>query len=376
MLFLLPRWNKKIPAGLVVLFTAIGLSAALHLSDTYGVAVVGTIPKGLPTLVVPRVPFTAYLTMILPAMGVLLVAYSEALGVAHEFAEKHGYEVNADQELNAHAVVNVVSAFFGGMLAGGSMSASAVKEGAGARTQVTNLVAWIVTIVTLLFLTPLFAPLPEAVLAALIIHAVWHIIASRKLQRIRLESPVEFWFGVLALLGVLLIDVLEGMVIGLVASLIFVVYKSSRPHLSSLGRIPGIPGAYSDLTRHPENSPVPGVVILRLDAPIYYANALTVRDRAKVLIKQSQQPLRVVVLDATGQDELDITSADVLRGFIVDLKTKGIAIYIAELHAPVREFAKHVGLLDVIGEDHIFPTVETAVAYSERSNPLITHSDD
>jgi high affinity sulfate transporter 1 len=367
-LFLLPRWNKKIPAGLVVLFAAIGLSAALHLSDKYGVAIVGTLPKGLPSLVLPHVPLTAYLTMILPAMGVLLVAYSEALGVAHEFAEKHGYEVNADQELNAHAVVNVVSAFFGGMLAGGSMSASAVKEGAGARTQVTNLVAWIVTIVTLLFLTPLFAPLPEAVLAALIIHAVWHIIASRKLQRIRLESPVEFWFGVLAMLGVLLIDVLQGMVIGLVASLIFVVYKSSRPHLSSLGRIPGIPGAYSDLTRHPENSPVPGVVILRLDAPIYYANALTVRERAKILIEQSHQPLRAVVLDATGQDELDITSADVLRGFIVDLKTKGIAIYIAELHAPVREFIKHVGLLDVIGEDHIFPTVNAAVAYSERSH--------
>jgi high affinity sulfate transporter 1 len=367
-LFLLPRWNKKIPAGLVVLFVAIGLSAALHLSDKYGIAVVGSLPKGLPSLVLPHVPITAYLTMILPAMGVLLVAYSEALGVAHEFAEKHGYEVNADQELNAHAVANLVSALFGGMLAGGSMSASAVKEGAGARTQVTNLVAWVVTIVTLLFLTPLFAPLPEAVLAALIIHAVWHIIASRKLNRIRLESRVEFWFGVLALLGVLLIDVLEGMVIGLLASLIFVVYKSSRPHLSSLGRIPGTPGAYSDLTRHPENVAVPGVVILRLDAPMYYANALTVRERAKVLIEQSQLPLRAVVLDSTGQDELDITSADVLKGFIAELKRKGIAIYIAEMHAPVREFAQRVGLLQVIGEDHIFPTVDSAVCFIEISD--------
>ncbi len=141
--------------------------------------------------------------MVLPAIGVLLVAFSEALGVAHEFAEKHGYEVNADQELNAHAVTNVVSALFGGMIAAGGMSASAVKEGAGARTQVTNLVAWVVTIVTLLFLTPLFAPLPEAVLAALIIHAVWHIIASRKLQKLQQESRVEVWFGVLALAGVL-----------------------------------------------------------------------------------------------------------------------------------------------------------------------------
>ena len=225
LLFLLPRWNKKIPAGLVVLFAAIAFSAALDLHGNYGVEIVGTLPQGLPSLAFPKVPLVTYLAMVLPAMGVLLVAYSEALGVAHEFAEKHGYEVNADQELNAHAVANLVSALFGGMIAGGSMSASAVKEGAGARSQVTNLVAWVVTIITVLFLTPLFTTLPEAVLAALIIHAVWHIIASRKLQKIRLASPVEFWFGVLALAGVLLIDVLQGMIIGVVASLLFVVYK-------------------------------------------------------------------------------------------------------------------------------------------------------
>ena len=134
LLFLLPRWNKKIPAGLVVLFGAIALSAALDLNGKYGVEIVGTLPQGLPTFAFPQVPLTTYLAMILPAIGVLLVAYSEALGVAHEFAEKHGYEVNADQELNAHAVANLVSALFGGMLAGGSMSASAVKEGAGARS--------------------------------------------------------------------------------------------------------------------------------------------------------------------------------------------------------------------------------------------------
>ncbi len=227
------------------------------------------------------------------------MAYSEALGVAHEFAEKHGYEVDANQELNAHAVANLVSALFGGMLAAGSMSASAVKEGAGARSQVTNLVTWVVTIITVLFLTPLFTTLPEAVLAALIIHAVWHIIASRKLQKIRLASRIEFWFGVLALAGVLLIDVLEGMIIGVVASLVFVIYRSSRPHVSSLGRVPGVPGAYSDLTRHPENTPVPGVLIVRLDGQLYYANALTVRDRVKAMIAEADVTARAVIFDAS-----------------------------------------------------------------------------
>jgi len=360
-LFLLPRWNRKIPAGLVVLFGAIALSAALDLHGKYGVEIVGTLPQGLPSLKFPVAPFTTYLAMVLPAMGVLLVAYSEALGVAHEFAEKHGYEVNADQELNAHAVANLVSALFGGMLAGGSMSASAVKEGAGARSQVTNLVTWLVTIITVLFLTPLFTTLPEAVLAALIIHAVWHIIASRKLQKIREASPVEFWFAVLALAGVLLVDVLQGMVIGVVASLLFVVYKSSRPHVSSLGRVPGVPGAYSDLGRHPENPPVPGVLIVRVDAQMYYANALTVRDRVKAMIADMEAPPRAVIIDSSAWDELDVTSTDVIKSLVKELRGNNIAVYFAEVHAPVLEYVRKTGLLDIIGEDHVFPTVDTAV---------------
>ena len=361
LLFLLPRWNKKIPAGLVVLFGAIGLSAALDLNGNYGVEIVGTLPQGLPTLTFPQVPVTTYLAMVLPAMGVLLVAYSEALGVAHEFAEKHGYEVNADQELNAHAAANLVSALFGGMLAAGSMSASAVKEGAGARSQVTNLVTWVVTIITVLFLTPLFTTLPEAVLAALIIHAVWHIIASRKLQKLRLASPVEFWFGVLALAGVLLIDVLEGMIIGVVASLVFVIYRSSRPHVSSLGRVPGVPGAYSDLGRHPENTPVPGVLIVRVDGQLYYANALTVRDNVKAMIAEMTSPPRAVILDSVAWDEIDVTSTDVLKGLVKELHGSGIDVYWAEVHAPVFEYGRQTGLLDAIGEDHVYPTVDAAV---------------
>jgi SulP family sulfate permease len=371
-LFLLPRLSKRIPAGLVVLFGSIIASAALGLGENYGVDVVGNLPKGLPSFAIPKVPLTTYLAMILPAIGVLLVAFSEALGVAHEFAEKHGYEVNADQELNAHALVNIGSALFGGMIAAGGMSATAVKDGAGARTQVTNLVAWVVTIVTLLFLTPLFAPLPEAVLAAMIIHAVWHIIASRKLYKLRLASPVEFWFGVLALFGVLLIDVLQGMVIGLVASLIFVVYRSSRPHISSLGRVPGMSGVYTDLTRHPENTPVPGVLIVRVDGPMYYANALTIRDHVKAMLAveynraEMESPPRAVIFDAGAQDVLDVTSTDIIKDLVKELHGKGIEVYLADVHAPVLEVGGKAGLREIIGEDHVFPTVDSAVRSIER----------
>jgi len=367
LLFLLPRWNKKIPAGLVVLFGSILVSALFKLDANFGVDVAGVLPQGLPALSLPQVSVNTVMDMILPAIGIFLVAYSEALGVAREFAEKHGYEVDADQELNAHAFTNLASGLLGGMIAAGGMSASAVKEGAGGRTQIANLVAWVVTIITLLFLTPLFASLPEAVLAALIIHAVWHILTARKLEKIRLVSRTEFWLAALTLAGVLFIDVLQGMIIGLLASLLLIVYQSSRPHVASLGRIPGIPGVYSDLNRHPENTAVPGVLIVRLDAPIYYANALTVRERIKALLAETQPPPHTMVVDAAGQDSLDITTAEALKGLLVELKEKGIDFYVAELHGPVFEFGQRTGLLELIGEDHIFPTVDAAVRFIEAS---------
>jgi high affinity sulfate transporter 1 len=365
LLFLLPRWNKKIPAGLVVLFGAIILSTVFDFEGRFGIEVVGTLPQGLPSLAFPLVPWTAYLAMVLPAIGVLLVAYSEALGVAHEFAEKHGYEVDANQELNAHAAANLLSGLFGGMLAAGSMSASAVKEGAGARSQVTNLVTWVVTIITLLFLTPLFAPLPEAVLAALIIHAVWHIIAALKLWHVREVTRTEFWLGALALAGVLLIDVLQGMIIGVAASLVYVIYRSSRPHISSLGRAPGAPGAYADLSRHPDYAPVPGVLIVRADGAFYFANALTIRERIKAMIEEMEPQPSTVIIDASAQDEIDLTSADMLKSLVKELQGKGMTVMMADVHTPVREFSRKTGLLDLVGEDHVFATVELAVQQAE-----------
>lgn len=367
LLFLLPRWNKRFPAALLVIFGSIGLSAILNLDSNYGVAVVGQLPQGLPAISLPVIPPAKVVAMILPAIGIFLLAYSEAIGVAREFAEKHGYEVNPDQELNAHALANLASGLLGGMAASGIMSASAVKERAGARSQVANLVAWGLMVPTLLYLTPLFTSLPEAVLAALIINAMWHIIASRKLYQLRLASRTEFWFGLIAFLGVILIGVLEGMVIGLICSLIFSAFKSSRPHLSSLGHAPGREGVYTDLAQHPENIPVPGALILRLDAPLYYANAVPVRDGVIQLVEQAGTELKVVIFDVTVQHELDITSIEMLKRLIRQLQDKGLVVYFADVHGSVFEFARRVGLLDLVGEGNLFPTVDMAVSFFEKS---------
>jgi len=360
-LFGLPRLSRALPAGLIVLFGSILLSSVLDLEEEHGVDVAGTLPKGLPEVAVPDVPLSTWLALVPAAIGIVLVSFSEALGVAREFADKHGYEVDANRELTAHGATNLVSGLFGGMIAAGGMSGSAVKEGAGARTQVANLAAWVATIVTVLLLTPLFKTLPEAVLAALIIHALWHILVARKLIAIRALSHTEFWLGWVAFAGVVLYDVLAGMLIGLVASILLMVYRSSRPHLAVLGRAPGVPGNYRDVERHPDSVPVPGVLVVRLDAPLYYANALTVSERVLGVVAAADPRPRALVFDATALDALDITSAEMLEKLVTRLRADGIELVVAEAHAPVVAFARRTGLLAHIGEDRFYPTVDAAV---------------
>ncbi len=287
LLVLLPRWNKKIPAGLIVLFGSIVLSAVLNLNVAHGVEVVGVLPEGLPSFSLPSVSWEVLLLMIAPAIGVLLVSFSQSLGVASDYADKHGYEIDPNEELNAFALINLGSGLFGGQIAGGSMAPSAVNDNAGGRSQIVSLVAWGAVILTLLFLTPLFTNLPETILAALILNALWHTVAARKLHTARLVSRPEFVLGLLTFAGVIFIGVLEGMLVGLVFSMLLIIYRSSLPHLSQLGKVPDDPGAYTDVSRHPENALVPGVVILRIDSPIYYGNALTVRDTILDMIKRS-----------------------------------------------------------------------------------------
>jgi high affinity sulfate transporter 1 len=376
LLFLLPKWNRKLPAGLIILFGSIALSTALSLESKYGVNVVGEIPQGLPSLELTLVPLQAMLAMIPLAIGVLLVAFSQTLGTARQFADQHNYEVDPNQELIASGLPSFISSLAGGMIAGGSMSASAVNEGAGSRSQVSNLFAWGATILTVLFLTPIFQSLPEAVLAALIIRAVWNIIAQGKLRYARRVSRAEFSLGVLTFAGVIFIDVLPGMLIGVVCAVLLTIYQSTRPHVSNLGRVPHAVGAYSDMTRHPENLPVPGILILRLDAPLYYANAITVRDQFMQFIKQTDPPPKALLIDASIQDNLDITSSEMLKSLIKLIRNQGIEIYFAEVHSPVLEFGSITGLLDLIDEDHLFPTVDMAVREIEKSFVQAGGQDD
>jgi SulP family sulfate permease len=367
-LFLLPRLSKSLPGGLVVLAGGILLSASLDLSGNHGVEVVGTLPTGLPSPGFPGVDAGVLWTLVPAAIGIMLVSYSEALGVAGSLASKHGYDIDPNQELLAHGVANLASGSLGGLVAGGGMSSSAVNDGAKARSQVSGLCAAVLVVVTVLFLTPIFKDLPESVLAALIIHAVSHLMNVSSLRRIRRIAPAEFWMGVLALAGVLLIDVLEGLVIAMLASLLLVIYRSSRSSVTALGRVPGSENLFTALGRNPDAVPLDGVLIIRTDEPVYYANAISNRDTVRELVRSTVPPVTAVVFDPQAQHDLDFTTVDILIELLDWLVARDLEVYLVATHSDLVATAQRVGLIHLIGRVHVAPSLPDVLAQLHRDH--------
>jgi MFS superfamily sulfate permease-like transporter len=212
-----------------------------------------------------------------------------------------------------------------------------------------------------LVLTPLFTDLPVAVLAALIIHAVSHLWKLKAFERYYAERRIEFLLALATLLGVITIDVLPGLVIGVVSMLLLVIYHASRPHIAILARVPGDSGAFADIARHPGYEPIPGLLALRLEAPLMYANATLVRDRVKYLVGASDLLPNAVVLDLGVSDELDVTSAETLEELVTALREADVDFALADVRQPVRRQMKRAGLLEKIGDDRIYLTVDDAI---------------
>ena len=375
LLFVLHRLSGRIPAGLAVLALGIIVSAVFSLS-LHGVAVVGKIPAGLPSFVLPDIR-PEYLWTLLPrwallpgALGIALVIYTEGLGAANAFASKHDYEVNPNQELISYGVANLGSAVLGGLPAGGSLSQSSVNESAGAKSSLSLIIAAVMGLITVVALTPLFTALPEAVLAAIIVYAVSHLMKWRQMRCFYYINPIEFWMGIVALLGVLTVDVLPGLAIAVLFSLVIVIYRSSRPYGSVLGRVPGEPGAYTDIQRHPENKSIPGLIIFRFNSPLYFANAALFHSRLKELISSSTPPAKAVIVDMVTTDQLDITSIEMLEKLAVELERNHIEIMVADVHEPTREMARRSGLAEHLDKAMVFPTIDAAVQDYLKRNPV------
>jgi high affinity sulfate transporter 1 len=362
-LFGLERFAPRIPGGLVVLVLGIGFSAVLDLSS-HGVAIIGDIPTGLPSITAPEVRLADLWVLIPSALGMVLVIFSEALGAATTFADKHGYRVDSNQEMIALGIANIGSGFLGGLAGGGSLSQTAVNDGAGARTQMSPVVAAALSLVTVAALTPLFHDLPEAVLAALILHAVSHLMKVAEMRHFYRLIPREFWLGLITLAGVVVIDVLAGLIIGVILSIVLFIARASRPRVSVLGNDPAVPGVYIDIDRHPEARPIDGVLLVKPDAPIFYANAQAVRDAIDALVSNAKDRVEAAVLDLDANDDIDITTAEQLVKLHESLDRRSVTLCFVHVHAPTLRIAREAGLIDSAASDRVFPTVAAAVAWA------------
>src|SRR2546423_6102552 len=359
LLFGFERFLPRVPASLVAVLFGILIVAVFGL-DKQGVAIVGTIPRGLPLLSWPSLALSDYLGLLPGACGVVLVLYAEHISAAQKFAVKHHYDLDANQELIALGVSNSLAGLFGGFAGGGSLSKTTVNEVAGARTQMSGIVSLVLVLVTLLVLTPLFYYLPEATLGAIVIHAVWGLLdvgAMRRYWRLRKTSLV---LALTALLGVLVFDILPGLLLAVVLSLVLLIYRASRPRGSILGKVPG-KEAYGDIARHQENETVPGLLIFRLDAPIFFANDAPLRERLKELVRTTDPRPQAVLLDMEASSRLDISSADMLDELAGELKPEGVELLLANVRGPVLDLLQRSKVAAAIGEERIYPSIEEGV---------------
>jgi SulP family sulfate permease len=346
LVLLLRRFAPVVPAPLVAVLAGI-LAVHLFGLDAHGVDIVGPISGGLPSLGLPDVPASDYLTLAGPAAGIMLVGFAEGLGAAKTYAARDGYQISPNRELVGLGAANLAAGASSGMVVNGSLSKTAVNGTAGAKTQASGLVVAVLTVVTLLFLTGLFEDLPEATLAAVVIAALIELVDYRALAALYRASSTrlakiygfaaraDFLAAIAALLGVLIFDTLPGLVIGIVDSLLLLLYRVSRPHVAVLGEIPGSGGQWADTAIHPEDRTTPGITVLRVESGVFFANADHVR--ATIEDAANADGTRAVVLDCESMPYVDVTAARMLTQLAADLDRRGVRLVLAGEIGQVRD---------------------------------------
>jgi high affinity sulfate transporter 1 len=367
LMLLLERWFHRIPAALVALVYGIVIVSVFDLTGR-GVHVVGEIPAGLALPEIPDVGWGEVASLLPGAFAIGLVMFAEAVGPARAFGAKHGYRIRDDQELIAMGAANLGAGLFQGFSIGASLSKSAAAEAAGGRSQVAGLVAAASTALVALFLTPLFENLPEAALGAIVIVAVSGMVKVGELRRLVRLRRVEFWIAVVALVGVLTFEeVLFGLLVAVLASLVALILRISRPELSVLGRLPGTM-EFRSVERVPDARQPAGLMILRPDEGVFFANAESLRELARDLVDEEDRPIRAVLLDLELTGELDISGAEMLGDLSTELAGSGVELMLAGVRRPVSELLSAAGALEVIGAERVYPDVVSAVlAHTERS---------
>ena len=359
LLYLLEARSPRMPAPLIIMAAGIIAVSVLRLSDEHGVQIVGAMQAGLPELRVPKVMLDDMLDLLPGAFAIVLFVVSEALGVGHTLGRTHGYDIKPNQELIAIGISNVTAACLGGLVSGISMSSTAVNDRAGAKSQVSSLAAASMILITLFALMPLFHDLPEAILGVIVIHAVVRMMKVGEMKRFYQFHAGEFAQAMFALFGVITLGILQGLGIAVVLSLVRFIWGASYLSISRLRPVPGREHSYGD-GRYSAVSPIQGLEILRLNGPLFFANALRFRNEVRSLLS-GRTPLQAILINLHANFGIDLSSTDTLLGLVAEAEKTETEVLFAEIQDPVRHMFRRCGLLERIGEDRLFPTVDDGV---------------
>jgi SulP family sulfate permease len=358
-LLLARRLSPKLPGALIVVILAIVVSAVVGLADR-GVAVVGHIPSGLPSIELPDLRPRDIFSLLPAALGIFFVGFSSQILAARSFAGRHGQHIHANTELLAMGAANLVAGISQGMPIAASDSRTAVNDQMGARTQISGLLAAAVIALVLLFLTGPIQYLPKATLGAVIVAAALGLVEPDAWRGIARVSRVEVAIAAITMVGVIAVGVLQALLLAVALSVVDAVRRSADPHDAVLGYVERL-DRYADVRVHPSARIVPGVLVYRLDDRLFFANTNYVEGRIREAISGAPAPVRWLVFDAEALNHVDTTGVRMLTELIESLRKESITFVFARLHSPIHDDLAEAGVLDLVGEEHVYPTVHAAV---------------
>jgi MFS superfamily sulfate permease-like transporter len=365
-LFSLRFFAPRVPAALIVVVAGIGASAALNLAD-HGVAVVGAIPSGLPSLRVPTPRFGDIATLAPSAVGLFLVCFADGILTARSFAGRDGVPIRVDQELVALGAANVAAGVTGGIVVGASGSRTAVNQNMGARSQIAGLLAAAIVALVLLFLTGPIAHLPSAILGAVIVTAAVGLVDIAAWRELWASDHVELTIAAVTTAGVVVTGLLPAIAFAVGLSIVDVVRRSAHPHDAVLGWVESL-GRWADVAAHRDARVTPGVVVYRLDDRLFFANATYVKARVLEALRGAPSTPRWLVFDAEAVAHIDAAGNDALADLIDQLADEGVGTRIARIKAAAYARLQATGLADTIGRDRFHGSVRAAIDASEESD--------
>jgi len=358
---LLLKNSKRVPGILIAVVGATVIAGVLDLAARADVSVLGPLPQGLPAFAVPWISYADIVPVLIGGGAVALVSFADTSVLSRVYAARMGTRVDPNQEMVGLGAANLAAGFFQGFPISSSSSRPPVAEAAGARTQLTGVVGALAVALLLLAAPNLLRHLPAAALAAVVIAAAIGLIEVIDLARIFRIQRWEFWLSIVCLVGVAVLGAIPGIGLAIAIALIEFLWDAWRPYAAVLGRADGVEG-YHDITRYPDARQIPGLVLFRWDAPLFFANAELFKERVLQASAKSPAPVRWLVVAAEPVTSVDVTAVDTLAELDAALHAAGTELCFAELKDPVKDKLKRFGLFEQIGERFFFPTIDAAVS--------------